>query len=197
MSLNMENMPQEDGSIFHEHEIIYARFGPRFGATLIDGILLMLIAVPLTYFNVTRWKMPALFALTSIISIIYKPYMEYKFSATLGKMAVGIQVLGYGYKKITLNEELRRVSFYLIPNIVSQIITISFYFSDKFRMIKDFKDYNDYITSANPALFWLNGIVIALFVADCFTFFTNPQKRALHDVYAGTYVVERINTNGH
>ena len=193
----MENIPPEDESLFPETEIVFARFGPRFGATLIDGIVIMIITLPVTYYNVIRWKMPELFLLTSIIAVVYKPYMEYKFSATLGKMAVGILVVGQEFQKITLKEELRRVSFYLIPNILAQIITTSFYFSDKFRMIKDFNEYNDYITSANPALFWLNGIVIALFAADCFTFFTNPQKRALHDVYAGTYVVERINTNSH
>ena len=193
----MENTTPDDESLFPETEVVFARFGPRFGATLIDGILIMIVTLPFTYYNVIRWKIPELFLLTSIIAVVYKPFMEYKFSATLGKMAVGLLVVGHEFQRITLKEELRRVSFYLIPNIISQIIITPFYFSENFRMIKNFNEYNDYVTSANPALFWLNGIVIALFAADCFTFFTNPQKRALHDVYADTYVVERFNTNGH
>jgi uncharacterized RDD family membrane protein YckC len=40
-------------------------------------------------------------------------------------------------------------------------------------------------------LVWLNIIVFVLLVADCITFLTNDQNRSLHDLYAGTYVIEK------
>ncbi len=61
--------------------------------------------------------------------------MEYRYGATLGKMAVGIKVVGHQFQKVTLQEELRRVSFYLVPSIIQQILTLKFYFSDQLDSI--------------------------------------------------------------
>jgi hypothetical protein len=106
-------------------------------------------------------------------------------------MAVGIQVVGNQFQKVTLKEELRRVSFYLVPGIIQQILTLKVYFSNQLDSIRQYKDYNDYIVSTNPALYILNIIVIVLFAADTITFFSNDQNRSLHDLYAGTYVIEK------
>ena len=86
--------------------------------------------------------------------------MEYEYGATLGKMAVGIKVVGHQFQKVTLKEELRRVSFYIVPNIIQQVLTLKVYFSDQLNSIKHYKDYNDFIVSTNPALYILNIIVI-------------------------------------
>jgi uncharacterized RDD family membrane protein YckC len=185
-----EPLPGEE-SIFPELEIKFARFGARFGAALLDGLVLGLVTVPITYFNVITWKMPALFILTSLFTIFYKPFMEYQYGATLGKMAVGILVVGNQFQKVTLNEELRRVSFYLVPTTIQQLMTVKIYFSGDLKKIENYSDYNNYITFSNPALIWLNVIVFFLLVADCITLLTNEQNRSLHDLYAGTYVIEK------
>ncbi len=180
----------DDEPLFPEAEIVFAKFWTRFGAFMTDGLITIIIILPVTYFNVIQWKVPWVFILTSIITIIYKPFMEYRYGATLGKMAVGIKVVGHQFMKVTLKEELRRVSFYLVPSIIQQILTLKFYFSDQLDSIHQYKDYNDFIVSTNPALFILNIIVIFLLVADTITFLSNNQNRSLHDIYAGTYVIE-------
>ncbi len=181
----------EDEPLFPDADIVFAKFWIRFGAFLADGLIIIIIILPVTYFNVIQWKIPWVFVLTSIITIAYKPFMEYQYGATLGKMAVGIQVVGNQFQKVTLTEELRRVSFYLVPSIIQQILTLKVYFSGQLDSIHHYKDYNDYIVSTNPALYILNIIVVALFVADTITFFSNDQNRSLHDIYAGTYVIEK------
>ncbi len=180
----------DDEPLFPEAEIVFAKFWTRFGAFMTDGLITIIIILPVTYFNVIQWKVPWVFILTSIITIVYKPFMEYRYGATLGKMAVGIKVVGHQFQKVTLQEELRRVSFYLVPSIIQQILTLKFYFSDQLNAIHQYKDYNDFIVSTNPALYILNIIVIFLLVADTITFFSNNQNRSLHDIYAGTYVIE-------
>ena len=85
----MDNVTPQDESIFPEMDIRFAKFWARFGALLIDGILILIVTVPVTFYNVTHWKTPLFFILTSLVTIIYKPFMEYRFGATLGKMAVG------------------------------------------------------------------------------------------------------------
>jgi len=181
----------EDEPLFPEAEIVFAKFWPRFGAMLIDGLVIIIIILPVTYFNVIQWKIPWVYILTSLITIIYKPYLEYQFGATFGKMAVGIKVVGHQFQKVTLKEELRRVSFYIVPNIIQQVLTLKVYFSNQLNSIHHYKDYNDYIVSTNPALYILNIIVIVLLVVDTITFFSNDQNRSLHDLYAGTYVIEK------
>ena len=181
----------DDEPLFPDADIVFAKFWIRFAAFLLDGLIIIIIILPVTYFNVIQWKIPWVFILTSIITITYKPFMEYQYSATLGKMAVGIQVVGNQFQKVTLKEELRRVSFYLVPSIIQQILTLNVYFSNQLDSIHQYKDYNDYIVSTNPALYILNIIVVVLFVVDTVTFFSNDQNRSLHDLYAGTYVIEK------
>lgn len=181
----------DDDPLFPEAEVKFATFWPRLGAGFLDGIIILLFTVPITYFNITNWKIPSVYILTCLISIPYKPLMEYRYGATLGKMAVGLKVVGRNFDKVTWKEEMRRVSFYLIPSIFTAFLELRNYFSADFISIKDYREYNQYIVSSNPAISWLNGIIIILLVADCITFFSNFQRRALHDVYAGTYVIER------
>jgi|SRR5450432_1207657 uncharacterized RDD family membrane protein YckC len=184
-------------SLFPEADIKFASFGSRFGATLIDGFIISGVILPVTYFNITAWKIPYLFILTSLLEIIYKPFLEYRYGATLGKMAVGIQVLGSQFQKVGFNEEMRRVSFYMVPSILQFILTVHFYFSPAFKSINNYNEFNHEIVSANPATLILGGIVFFLGTADCITFLINNQRRALHDLYAGTYVVEKYLTNSH
>jgi uncharacterized RDD family membrane protein YckC len=181
----------DDEPLFPEAEIVFAKFWTRFAAYMTDGLITIIIILPVTYFNVVQWKIPWVFILTSLLTIVYKPFMEYKYGATLGKMAVGIKVVGHQFQKVTMKEELRRVSFYIVPNIIQQILTLKVYFSNQLNSIQHYKDYNDYIISTNPALYILNIIVIGLLVVDTITFFSNGQNRSLHDIYAGTYVIEK------
>ena len=191
-----EKEPYED-FLFPEADIKFATFRSRLGAALIDGIILFLFTFPVTYLNIVSWKIPFLFIITSLIAIIYKPFLEYRYGATLGKMSLGIQVTGPQFEKVSLNEEMRRVSFYLIPGILTQIMTSGFYFSANLNSINSYQEYNRFIVSSNPAITWLNGIVFVLLFADCLTFFLNEQNRSLHDLYAGTYVIDRPKTNSH
>jgi uncharacterized RDD family membrane protein YckC len=186
----MSPLESVEESIFPEADIKFAAFWPRLGAMFLDGLILAIITLPVTYLNITLWKIPYLFILTSLPAIIYKPFMEYQYGATLGKMALGLKVVGHSYEKVTLNEELRRVSFYLVPGILQQILTAGVYFSSGFRSISNYQEFNQEIVRSNPSINWLNIIVSILLVADCIAFFSSNQRRSLHDIYAGTYVIE-------
>jgi len=188
---NMSEPFPDNEPLFPEADIVFAKFWVRFSAMLIDGLVTVVIILPVTYFNVLQWKTPWVYILTSLLTVIYKPFMEYQYGATLGKMAVGIKVVGHQFQKVTLKEELRRVSFYIVPNIIQQVLTLKIYFSGQLNSIQHYKDYSDFIVSTNPALYILNIIVIFLLVIDTITFFSNDQNRSLHDLYAGTYVIEK------
>ena len=93
----------ENEPLFPEADIVFAKFWARFGAMLIDGLVVIAIVLPATYFNVIQWKSPWIYIVTSLLTIIYKPFMEYEYGATLGKMAVGIKVVGHQFQKVTLD----------------------------------------------------------------------------------------------
>jgi len=185
-----EPLPDEE-SIFPEANIRFSTFGDRLGAYLIDGLIIIAATFPLTYFNVGTWKIPSLYLLIALFTVLYKPVLEYRYGATWGKMLVGLKVVGPDFGKITLKEEMQRVSFYLVPSILQHILTLGVYFSAAFKSTKDYTEFNRYILSENPSLIWINVIVFFLLVADVITFFANRPNRALHDIYAGTYVVEK------
>jgi uncharacterized RDD family membrane protein YckC len=187
----MNEPMQDEDSIFPEADIVFAKFWPRLGAYLLDSIIISVVSLPITYLNVTIWKMAVFFMLTSVVELAYKPFMEYQFGATLGKMAAGIKVVGHNFEKVTLREEIKRVSFYLIPGVLQSIFTLRIYFNNAFSSITNFNEYNQLVVSLNPATVWVVVIVMALFVADVLVFLSNEQNRSLHDMYAGTYVIEK------
>ena len=150
-----------------------------------------LVTLPPTYFNITIWKIPSLFVLISLFTVLYKPFLEYRYGATWGKMMVGLQVVGCEFGRITLKEELRRVSFYLVPSILEHIFTLVVYFSAAFRSINNYNDFNRYLVSVNPSILWIDGIVFVLILADTIAFFATRPNRSLHDIYAGTFVIQR------
>jgi len=185
-----EPIPDEE-SIFPETDIRYSTFGSRLGASLIDGLIMIAATLPLTYYNIGTFKMPLLYVLIALFTVLYKPFLEYRYGATWGKMLVGLKVVGSDFGKITLQEEMRRVSFYLVPSILQHVLTLGVYFSATFKSISDYKEFNRYIVSENPSLIWINVIVMILVAADTITFFAQQPNRALHDIYAGTYVIEK------
>jgi uncharacterized RDD family membrane protein YckC len=188
----MDESPKEENSLFPEADIKFASFGKRFGAALLDGLILVGIFLPITYFNVMTLKIPYIFIVTALVEIIYKPFMEYRFGATLGKMALGIEVVGPKFQRVSFNEEMKRVSFYIVPNFLQFILSVRVYFTSAFLSFKTFDEYNQFIVNTNPSTALLRNLVIFIGVADCITFFTNTQGRSLHDLYGGTYVIEKI-----
>lgn len=187
----MNQTMTDEEPLFPETEVQFATFWPRFGAMILDTIIIGIITLPVTFINLATWKIPSLYILTSVLTLTYKPFMEYRFGATVGKMATGLEVVGHNFAKITLSEELKRVSFYYLPSILIAIITTKSYFTIDLVSISGFQDFQTYVGSTNPALPWINGIVFVFAVADCITFFTNEHRRSLHDMYAGTYVIQK------
>jgi uncharacterized RDD family membrane protein YckC len=191
-----ELLPDED-SIFPGADIVYSTFWNRLWASLVDGLIIIMISMPVTYYNITVWKIPSLYILISLLTVIYKPFLEYRYGATWGKMVAGLQVVGQDFGKITLKEEMRRISFYLVPSILQHIMILGVYYSVAFYSINNYREFNRYMITSNPAISWLNVIVVILLFADCITFLTTKPGRFLHDRYAGTNVIDRSKTNTH
>ena len=66
---------------------VYGTFWERLIAYLLDALIVSAVGMPIAYFNVTSWKSFAILIVATSIGIAYKPFMEYHYGATIGKMA--------------------------------------------------------------------------------------------------------------
>lgn len=65
----------------------YAKFWDRLGAYILDALIVGLISFGINYLNFISLKSFYVYLPIALIAILYKPYMESRHQATLGKMA--------------------------------------------------------------------------------------------------------------
>lgn len=182
----MENLLND----FEEPQFSYVGFWPRFGALLIDGLILIAVS----YFL----KLPlqeidnglVVLIAAAVIPVFYKLFLEYKYAATLGKMLLKIKIVNYELQPPNLSNIILRNIIYIGLQFISFGI-----------------DLNSYLKSQSAEPFELNGlmsyftpeVIISIIYAACvliiyiieLVFLLNDQKyRALHDRIGKTYVVK-------
>ena len=164
----------------------WAGFWIRVGATLID-ILVYLPLIGLNMYNLYVLKSLPLQLIITAIMLAYKPFMEYKYGATLGKMAVKIKVVNSNLESISLGQSIIRYSPWLLGQVFSIIGTVLLFQHSDFEIASGMMEmgllqqevispiYN-YISSA----VLLISVVVVAFQA---------KKQGLHDLLAGTYCI--------
>lgn len=88
----MENQPTDLLDQFEEREIIYATFWERLLALIVDALVFAPLAI-IKLFTESGWSYQVYIILTAFLGLVYKPLMEYKYGATLGKMTLKIIVV--------------------------------------------------------------------------------------------------------
>lgn len=169
-----------------------AGFWIRVVAYLID----MLVFIPLIFvwlYNLYHIHSYALSLVLTIPNLIYQPYMESRYGATLGKMAVKIQVVD----EQGLYLPLWRAYIRYLPMLFSIFITmISNYYlynllgsehvsAAKVSAVKVISEFKD-------PLKILSDILNYFLVIDCITIIFNKRKRAIHDFWAESYCVRKV-----
>lgn len=157
---------------------MYAGFWKRVGATIVDVVVLGVIGALMCdlMFEYISGLGPYGFIIGAIISGLYYVVLlgERGKGQTPGKRALGIRVLAEngGYAK---SEKL--VFRFLIYNVffLGNMIAVLF--------------YNSNSTTAISMVSYLSVINIAMYIIIFGTILFHPQKRGLHDLFAGTYVV--------
>src|ERR1017187_7447460 len=81
-----------------ETNIQYGTFAPRFGAMFVDGLIMAPITI-LGIIDMIYWKNSLIVLIGYLIVIIYKPFCEYKWSATPGKKAFSCKVVNSSFEK--------------------------------------------------------------------------------------------------
>ena len=180
-------------SIFDENiPVIYGGFWERFGALILDGIIMAPISI-LNYYNKQYWSNMLLSAVCTIILLAYKPLLEYLYSATPGKKALSLTIVNNGYDKIDFKEAVLRNIFGIVGSLLSFIISLNV--SDKSFMstgkVPADANLNAVMSAALPAFLYGFGIFV-LYMADAICLMVNNKKQSLHDLIAKTYVIRKL-----
>ena len=163
-----------------------AGFWIRVGASIIDSLIFIPIGI-LSIWNTYSLKSTVVLILSSLPGLIYKPFMESFFGATLGKMSCKIKVIDDNGKKLSLfNAYIRFFPFLLSAGVTlaGQLILFS---SPQFQSAKSMVEINQ--AQQGNFLVVISYPVTILILIDCLFVAFTFRKRALHDMMAESYCV--------
>ncbi len=166
--------------------IRFAGFWVRVAASVLDSLILM-PALFLGVYNMMAWKSLPLYFILQIAVLLYKPWMEAEYGATLGKMITKIKVVTTDYQDINLQQSLNRYAFYFANSFMGLIGGFMLFMQEEFATLTDFYDIAELQAQiGTPEIDQFLGLLI--FVS-CIFCAADPLKQTLHDKMAKTYVV--------
>jgi uncharacterized RDD family membrane protein YckC len=174
------------------NDVVYATFWNRFSAYLIDTLVIILIALPSTIYNVLNVKSFWLYLLVTIITLLYKPILEYLFGATIGKMFLDLKVTNQSFEKITLKQSFFRSSILIVP----PLILLPFYYQAfqnvTLMSVKTINEFNAGFNAHYPLSSDISNIMVLIVVVDLIVMLTDKTKRniSLHDQIGKTLVIK-------
>lgn len=181
-----------DNELQHEQididEIQYAGFWIRFLASIIDSFALIPITL-LNLYNLYFLKNIPLELFITLIAIVYKPFMEAKYGATLGKMALKIKVLNSDNKSIEIKHALLRYIPWVVGIFISLYSSYILFNNPDFLITKGWTESSLIQAELIPKwLTYINSFTMIIF--GVFIAFTT-KKQGLHDFIANTVVVKK------
>ena len=132
-----------------------------------------------------------LLALITIVGIGYKPFMEFTYGATWGKMALKLKVTNMSFEKAELSEILLRNIFHILPTLLTLVYTITVvYTNSDFEEVSGWTDYTRFLQQFK-VLSYINYGSGLIMLADIILLVSDEQKRSLHDRIGKTLVIDQ------
>ncbi len=167
----------------------YAGVWIRLGAYLIDGVCLIPLTLLGTIYNNTDLKSLPLAIAITIVTYLYKLLMEYRFGATLGKMAVKLKVVNSDQEKISLGQAFSRTIPWLIGSLIGIYSTFKLYEHKLFAKAHTFETVVKVQSKVGGEE--LQYVIYGLFVLIAVTIGVDSRHQGFHDKTAGTFVVKK------
>lgn len=164
-------------------EVQYATFMQRVNAYAIDCIVFFPISA-VSGWNLIEWKSPWIAIGAIVLWCIYKPVLEWRQGATIGKKMVGIRVVNYDYQPISFNQAMLRFSVYFAISIGNLLTFITLYQHPDFAEALTPQDIVK-IQQQNPDM--TGSIIMFFFLFSVTRIFFDPHKQAHHDAISHTY----------
>lgn len=165
-----------------------AGFWVRGVALLIDTLILSPLMIASIY-NLYHFKNYFLLLMLTIPMMIYQPYMESRYGATIGKKAMKLQVIDKQGRYLSLSKAYVR----FIPSLLLMITAMAsnYYLYN----LPDFEQATTAIEIArlkvgDPTNLLYRVIIVFVYI-DVLTIVFNRRKRAIHDFLASSYCIKK------
>jgi len=179
-------MPEESNL-----KIEYATFTSRLGAYLLDGLIVAGFALLFNVINIATFKSFWVYLPIVLLSILYKPYLESRFGATLGKMVLQIKVTDWNFEQIGFKQSLLRSLIFIVPALHSVPIYYLAFNNPILANTDNFFDFAYLYSLEYPFEKMVSNLTIIIVVIDLIVLLSDKTKtqRSLHDRIARTYVI--------
>ena len=174
-----------------EHNIEYANFISRAGAYILDIILVGAFSYFLNAINVANFKSFLIYLPIAIIGIFYKPFLESKFGATLGKMVFKLKVTDQNFERIGFGKSFLRSFILIFPAIFFVPIYYLSFDNPNLENFSHISEFAQGLAIEYPIQSWISNLSFVIIVIDLIILLTDQTKtqRSLHDRLAKTYVI--------
>ncbi|EPJ46300.1 MAG: hypothetical protein OFPII_21660 [Osedax symbiont Rs1] len=174
---------------------VYAGFWQRFGAGIVDTIVLIPVAYLFYYLEGISISAAIITAVISCgLYSVYTIYFHNRYGATLGKMASKIRVTNPDGSSISLKQAVLRSSVdicFAVLMVIAQIIAISQANPEEY-LSAGWMERIEYLVPLFPSWYDLVVSVANIWVwSEFFVLLLNKRKRAIHDFIAGTVVINQ------
>ena len=192
----MENTVLDDDFSPHERQnlneinlnnVEFAGLWIRLGANLIDTLVMIPIFL-LSIYNGLHFKSLLLMFMLTFLGALYKPYLEWKKSATFGKIAVGIKLVDESMNDINGEQAIKRYSPWGIAFLISITINVLLYMTPEFQNVDDFISLG--LLANESPLQLINTIYSFVFIVLIGSLIFDSRKQGFHDKFAGTYCIK-------
>jgi len=176
-----------DNNHGYQEEIEYAGFWIRFGAGLID-MLVMIPIIAISLYNQFDIKSIVLLYVLTVLSALYKPLMEWRYGATLGKMACKIKVVNEDLNPISIDQGFGRYIPWGISAIL-QLMAATYIFSNPgFSAADTFMKIG--VIAQNSPLGNISNFYNLVFLIIVGSLIFDKKSRGFHDKIAKTMVIK-------
>lgn len=185
-------MTETTASEENNENVKLAKYGTRIGAYLTDMIVLLIVILPLNYYNFTELKSFPLYFIVAIFGILYKPLLEHYFGATVGKYALDLKVTNLNYNKISLKQSFIRSFILIIVPILFIPIQYFAFNNPEIINLESFMDITTAISVKYPMQNILTKVSSGILIVDLIFMLTDKEKmvRSLHDRIGKTLVIK-------
>ena len=170
----------------------YGKFWDRFGAYIIDALIIGLPSYGLNYLNFISLKSFYVYLPIALIGLLYKPYMESRYQATLGKMALNLKVTDLNFEKIDFEKSLLRSLIVMLPALTYLPVQYLAFDNPNLMAMDGFWEFSQGVAASYPLMGSLNCFFSLIFLTDLIMLLTDDSKkqRSLKDRLAKTYVLK-------
>ena len=170
-------------------DVKYAGFWIRVAAALVDGFVTLPIGLLITY-NFLSIKSYPLMILLTILSMFYKPLMEWRYGATLGKMALKIKVVSDDFEFINLEQAFGRYMPWVINHILSLLSYFYVFQTEAFLEMDSIS--NMAALSMESPIETSSTIYLYVFIIIIGSLIYDKRSQGIHDKIAKTFVIKEV-----